>query len=664
MSGLAAAGLVLQNNGGDDISVAATGVFTFTTALSEGGTYAVTVKSQPVGQVCSASKNTGTIGSSDVLDVAVVCATQSYAVGGSVSGLQGAGLVLQDNAGDDLALTADGNFVFPGAVASGAAYAVTVKTQPSSPNQTCSVSRSHGTIAGVSISNVAVVCSTNSYYVRGVVTGLAGPGSVSLQNNGGDTINVYGGAPSAPFVFPTKVANSSPYAVTIATQPGSPSQTCSVTNATGTMGNADVGNVTVNCTPNSFTVGGTVSGLKGAGLVLQIAGGDDLAVAADGSFTFATPLASGGTYPVTVKTQPKAIDQVCTVTNDRAIVTSSNVTSVAVSCAVIRPKTIQIGMAASPPTGAGVFPYMFNGPGQPASSFSPYGLANTSVSSVVVDPSNKWVYSLDVNGIYQFNILNPVGVGLGIVNFTSTTAGGVSLTMDPLGRALYMVNYANSTVQMFTIDPANGNLTAGAGFALVGTASRAAAIDPAGRNLYVASEGSNLVNNFLINADGTLNWVNITIADATPSTLVTLPSGEYFYGGGRDSTLLTVYRRYAGGNVAAIVQYSADRPHQLAMHPAGKFLFAAEGASGSPVTLKTYRVVDSVSGALVGGPSLANVGQGGVAAMTVDPSGEYLYVLGTAQLETYAIATDGSLTLYGTPVSFNGGYATSLALSR
>ena len=62
--------------------------------------------------------------------------------------------------------------------------------------------------------------------------------------------------------------------------------------------------------PASFTVGGTVSGLSGT-VVLQDNGGDDLTVTASGPFTFATKVATGAAYAVTVKTNPSG--QTCTV---------------------------------------------------------------------------------------------------------------------------------------------------------------------------------------------------------------------------------------------------------------------------------------------------------------------------------------------------------------
>src|ERR1700730_9027182 len=57
--------------------------------------------------------------------------------------------------------------------------------------------------------------------------------------------------------------------------------------------------------PSTYTVGGSVSGLSGAGLVLQNNGGNNLMVAATAtSFTFSTAPASRSDYSVAVLTQP------------------------------------------------------------------------------------------------------------------------------------------------------------------------------------------------------------------------------------------------------------------------------------------------------------------------------------------------------------------------
>src|SRR5208337_2983204 len=101
----------------------ANGAFTFSTAIASGGAYAVTVLSQPTGpaQVCAVSSGSGTVASANVTTVAVSCTTPTYTIGGTVFGLAGTGLVLQDNGGSNLTVTANGSFTFSAAIASGGA---------------------------------------------------------------------------------------------------------------------------------------------------------------------------------------------------------------------------------------------------------------------------------------------------------------------------------------------------------------------------------------------------------------------------------------------------------------------------------------------------------------------------------------------------------------
>lgn len=85
----------------------------------------------------------------------------------------------------------------------------------------------------------------------------------------------------------------------------------------------------INVGINVHTIGGTVSGLSGS-VVLQNNGTDNETVSSDGAFTFATAIAEGSPYAVTVLTQPSG--QTCTVTNGSGTVGSANVTSVSVTC--------------------------------------------------------------------------------------------------------------------------------------------------------------------------------------------------------------------------------------------------------------------------------------------------------------------------------------------
>jgi hypothetical protein len=83
-----------------------------------------------------------------------------------------------------------------------------------------------------------------------------------------------------------------------------------------------------------LTIGGTVSGLSGTGLVLQNNASDDLAIVGDGVFFFATPLTNGSDYSVTVLSQPVNPEQICLVTDGSGTLTGKDITSVRVACDV------------------------------------------------------------------------------------------------------------------------------------------------------------------------------------------------------------------------------------------------------------------------------------------------------------------------------------------
>ena len=81
----------------------------------------------------------------------------TYSVGGTVSGLTGTGLALQNNGGDTLAVAAAAAaFTFSTELLDLAAYEVTVSTQPT--GQTCSVTNGSGAIAAADVANIVVDC--------------------------------------------------------------------------------------------------------------------------------------------------------------------------------------------------------------------------------------------------------------------------------------------------------------------------------------------------------------------------------------------------------------------------------------------------------------------------------------------------------------------------
>ena len=265
--------VVLTNNGTENLTVAANGNFIFATGMATGTTYDVSVVTQPVGQTCAVSNPSGTVGSAPVTTVAVTCTTDPvYTIGGTVSGLTGS-VVLTNNGADNLTVAANGSFTFATALFSGAAYSVAVATQPS--GQTCAVTNAAGTVGSAAVTSVAVSCTTNApntFTVGGTVSGLTG--SVVLIDNGSDSLSV---VTDGSFTFATPLAGGAAYSVAVATQPAG--QTCAVSNGSGTVGSADVSDVTVNCSTTSVAPLSTASGGGGAasplllgllGLILSI----------------------------------------------------------------------------------------------------------------------------------------------------------------------------------------------------------------------------------------------------------------------------------------------------------------------------------------------------------------------------------------------------------
>jgi hypothetical protein len=332
VAGLTSAGLVLMNNRGAALPVGANGGFTFASRIPFNGTYSVAVVNQPVGQICTVASGSGAGVTSDISSVKVTCSTDTYTIGGAVSGLaSGQHVTLANNGADAFTVAGDGPFTFATPVARNGSYTVTVTHQP--PGQVCSVSNYTGAGVVANVSNVRVTCSTSHYVVGGTVSGLASGQQVTLYDNGADALVI---AANGAYRFPAPVAHGGSYAVTVNQQPTG--QVCTVSNFAGTGVTADVGNVDIRCSAASYKIGGTLSGLgSGAQVTLYNNGGDPLTLTANGPFSFDAPIAWQSTYAATVGTQP--VGQTCTVSDGSGAVTQ-DVSSVSVACGARRLTTL------------------------------------------------------------------------------------------------------------------------------------------------------------------------------------------------------------------------------------------------------------------------------------------------------------------------------------
>ena len=152
-------GLVLTTNGMDLAVAPPATTFTFPNTLSYGDPFAVTVKSSPAHQTCVvAGGGTDSAGRTAAINVSVVCGLNSAPIGGSISGLTSAGLVLTNGStGGTVAPAAAATAFTLTAVPFGVSYGVSVLTQPT--GNTCSVSANGtGVMGDTAVTNIVVTC--------------------------------------------------------------------------------------------------------------------------------------------------------------------------------------------------------------------------------------------------------------------------------------------------------------------------------------------------------------------------------------------------------------------------------------------------------------------------------------------------------------------------
>jgi len=177
VTGLVYDGLVLRNAGvpltvAPPTTAGAAVRFAFADKLEYGDTYDVTVGTQPAHQTCAPgvpegayySNNADTAGRLVTIDIAISCAINAYAIGGTITGLTGAGLVLANGstggtytATAPTAGTTAAPFVYQlPTVSYNTTYGVTISAQPA--GQVCTIVNPTGTMGDAAVSNINVTC--------------------------------------------------------------------------------------------------------------------------------------------------------------------------------------------------------------------------------------------------------------------------------------------------------------------------------------------------------------------------------------------------------------------------------------------------------------------------------------------------------------------------
>jgi 6-phosphogluconolactonase (cycloisomerase 2 family) len=403
-----------------------------------------------------------------------------------------------------------------------------------------------------------------------------------------------------------------------------------------------------------YTVGGTVSGLSGGGLVLQDNGGNDLAVGASGPFAFATPLPAGSSYAVTVSHQPTDPTLNCVVMNvgHTGLVTTSNVSTAKVICtnigrfAYVGAASNLVGFRIDPITGAlGVIEGGTVGSG----------------GTAAIDPRSRFLY-LDAN-VFSIDAmsgaLSPTGSRLsgGGGRCGPPASCNGTPVFAPDGQFAYgVMSYPPSPggdypdqVYAIAVNP-NSGATAPIGSPITaGVTPSSVAVDPNGKYIYVASPAP-CVSTSRLSCTGVgppglwsfaIDPVSGELANIAGSPLQGLspfdfiavePSGRFLYVAGPNSggpgagviTALAV--NTATGSFTPVMgsPYAADdpKPGPLLVDPSGSFLFVPNSNANS---ISAY-AIDAASGTLkhvAGSPFPTPAGP---SSLVFDPSGKFAYI--------------------------------------
>ena len=217
--------------------------------------------------------------------------------------------------------------------------------------------------------------------------------------------------------------------------------------------------------------------------------------------------------------------------------------------------------------------------------------------------------SITYGAVTANNLLPPPmfqgGTGLLTAAYSYSATNTYCVVFDPTERFAYSIDNTNCTIQAFTVDPTTGSLTT-VGTAITtgsATAPNAIAIEPTGRFLYVLNSGSTSLYPFSINqSTGAL----------TVLTLVTL-----------------------GGNGRGV---AAD--------PTGRFVFV----KNSNDFVQAYAINQTTGNLTTVGTAQSTATTSiGATAITVDPTGRFLYVGCSSFISMYSInQSTGALTAFAT----------------
>ncbi len=446
------------------------------------------------------------------------CAPHStdYTIGGTVSGLAGSGLtnavVLQNNGGDSLTVSANGGFTFATKVpgcngrtsASGVSgancgiYNVTVLDNPN--GRYCTVTNGSGTATG-NVSNVLVNCTSTT----------TSPNYAYVANAGDGTVSQYTIASTGTLTamtIPTVAAGTAPYSVAVdplgkyayVANSGSGNNIYTISQYTigsnGALTAMSPATIAAGTAPYSVTVDRSGQYVYVANSGSNNVSQYTIGLGSGALLPMSPATVAAGTNPYSVTVDPSG--KYVYVANEG----SSNISQY----------TIGTGGALTPMSPATV-----------AAGTNPYSITVTTGASgqeyAYVANSNSTNLAGNSSSISQYTI----GAGGALLPMSpATVAAGtnpVSVVVDKSGLYAYVANFGSTTVSQFTIGTGGALTAMTPATVAAGTNPYSITVDPSNQFVYVANYGGYNVSQYTIGAGGVL----APIASATTTAAGTHP---------------------------------------------------------------------------------------------------------------------------------------------
>jgi 6-phosphogluconolactonase len=246
-----------------------------------------------------------------------------------------------------------------------------------------------------------------------------------------------------------------------------------------------------------------------------------------------------------------------------------------------------------------------------------------------------------------------------------------AIVLDPAKAFAYLAESApTNQIQRYSID-SNGALSAISGGVPTGNNPVALAIDPGGKFLFVANQASNSVSVFSIGSNASLTQVPGSPFSVTDPVALAVPStGNFLYVADQLDSVVDIFSFDSAGKLTPvglpIVLTSGTSPTAIAINPAGTFLYVTNAQTNN-VNAFTIASGPPTPGDLIpiAGSPFAAGGFRPVAA-TIDPSGQYLYVVDqdSNQISGFRIAAvTGQLTAVLNSPYNTGPFPTFVAVS-